>query len=329
MPAVDVGMPAHGRPLFLADAIGSVLAQTHEDLRLVVLDDSGDDEIEKAVEPFRADPRLDYRRSEPLTATGAMTALVDTAEAPYFAFLHDDDRWEPEFLARRVAFLEEHPECGLVFSGHVDIDSSGRVTGRSPAPFPDGVVPREELIPEMLQRNVIDTMHSVLARRTALEAAGPYLNDDFPRVFDWELWLRVVLRFPAGCLAVEDAQYRAHEAQMSGASGRAEDFKSLSLHADRLAAQLAPSLRLPPEERRRAFARLELAAAVELLEEDDPGGAWRALRAAVRAAPAQALGNPRLYAALLGLAGGRPGRRLLARVRAGSHRRSQRRREAG
>jgi glycosyltransferase involved in cell wall biosynthesis len=319
-------MPAHGRPVFLAEAIESVLGQTHAELRLVVLDDSADDRIEKVVEGFRGDPRLDYRRSEPLSATGAMTALIEAAEAPYFAFLHDDDRWEPGFLERRVRFLERHPDCGLVFSGHVDIDDRGCVTARSPAPFPEGVVPREELVPQMLQRNVIDTMHSVLARRSALEDAGPYLDGAFPRVFDWELWLRLVLRHPAGCLAVEDAQYRAHEEQMSGAAGRAEDFKAIARHADRLVSELAPGLRLPPEQRRRTFARLELSAAVELLGADDPVRARAALRAGVRAAPGRALRDPRLYAALLGLAGGRPARRLVGGARALSHRRDQRRR---
>jgi glycosyltransferase involved in cell wall biosynthesis len=322
-------MPAHGRPVFLADAIASVLGQTHDELRLIVLDDSGDDQIERVVGAFRDDPRLDYRRSEPVSATGAMTALIGAAEAPYFAFLHDDDRWEPEFLARRVAFLEGHPDCGLVFSGHVDIDGDGRVTGHWPAPFPDGVVAREQLVPQMLQRNVIDTMHSVLARRTALEDAGPYLDDAFPRVFDWELWLRVALRFPVGCLAVEDAQYRAHDDQMSGAAGRAEDFKAIGHHADRLAEQLAPELRLPPQERGRAFARLELAAALELLAHDDPRGAAEAVRAGVRASPGRALRDPRLPVAIAGLLGGRPGRRAVGRARAWLQRRSHARRTAG
>jgi hypothetical protein len=321
-------MPAHGRPVFLAEAIASVLAQTHAELRLFVLDDSTDDEIERAVRPFLADGRLDYRRTPPLRATGAMTALIEAGDAPYFAFLHDDDRWEPGFLERRVRFLDERPDCGLVFSGHVDIDGQGTVIGRSPAPFAEGMVPRRQLIPQLLERNVIDTMHSVLVRRSALEEAGPYLDEAFPRVFDWELWLRVALRTEVGVLAVEDAQYRAHEAQMSGAAGRAEDFKAMAAHADRLAAELAPDLRLPEAERRRIFSRLELAGAVELLQQDDPRAARRAVRAALRASPGRAARDPRLAVALLGLAGGRPGRRLLAHGRSFLHRRRHRKRAA-
>ena len=44
--------------------------------------------------------------------------------------LHDDDRWDPEFLARRLAFLEEEPECGFVFAGfRLDL---GERRGHSP-----------------------------------------------------------------------------------------------------------------------------------------------------------------------------------------------------
>lgn len=321
-----MGIPAHGRPVFLAEAIESVLAQTYRDLRLFVLDDSQDDAIEHLVRPFLEDGRVDYRRSEPVRATAAMTALIKAGDAPYFAFLHDDDRWEPGFLERRVEFLEAHPECGLVFSGHIDIDREGRETARAPAPFPNGVVPRELLVPQMLERNVIDTMHSVLARRTALEAAGPFLDDAFPRLFDWEVWLRIALRFDVGCLEVEDAHYRAHEGQMSGAAGRAGDFKQFAEHADRLAAELAPDLRLGKSTRRRQLARLELSGALDLLQEDDASGARAALGAALRADARAVLLDRRLAAALLGLVGGRRARRAVARLRARLYRRSHERR---
>ena len=108
-------------------------------------------------------------------------------QSDYFAFLHDDDRWEPEFLARRVKFLERYPDCGMVFSGHVDIDQRSSVVRRFAAPYPEGIVPPSELLPEMQRRNVVDVMHSVLVRRSALQAAGPYLDETIPRLFDWEL----------------------------------------------------------------------------------------------------------------------------------------------
>ena len=325
---VDVGMPAHGSPRFLAEAIGSVLAQTHGGLRLFVLDDSEGQEIEGVVGRFD-DERLSYRRSGPLSATRAMTELISAGDSPYFAFLHDDDRWGSEFLARRVEFLERHPDCGFVFSGHVDIDADGNVIAHAQAPFAEGVVPREILVPELLQRSAVDVMHSVLIRRSSLEEAGPRLDESIPRLFDWELWLRLALTGPAGYLAVEDVEYRAHDDQMSSGPGRGRGVAKLIEHADRLVAERAPELALDPERRARRDALIELSVAMDLLQEDDPRGARRALRAALRADRRATLSDRRFPAIAAALALGRPGRRLVGRMRSGLYRRTHRRRMQG
>jgi glycosyltransferase involved in cell wall biosynthesis len=324
-PLVDVGVPAHGAPVFLAETIESILAQTYRNLRLTILDDSGGAAIEQAVRPFLDDERVDYRQTGPLSATQAMSALIQAGDGRYFAFLHDDDRWDSGFLARRVEFLERHPECGLVLSGHVDINDRGEITARAAAPYPEGVVPRELIVPEMQRRNVIDVMHCVLARRSALEQAGPALDDDFPRLFDWELWLRMVLRFPVGCIEARDAQYRAHDAQMSSDPGRAGDFRQLLEHADRLAAELAPEHRLGERERRRRRAGLDLSESLDHLQAGDSRAGRQALRRAVRTDPA-VVKDRRFVPALAGGLGGAPGRAAVSRMRAGRWRRLQTRR---
>ena len=318
---MDVGIPAHGRPVFLAEAIRSVLSQDHEELRLVVLDDSEDGQIESEVVRWADDTRLEYRRTEPTSAMRAMTELIGAGNAPYFAFLHDDDRWAPGFLSRRVEFLERHRECAFVFSGHVDIDADGRVIGRTPPPFPEGVVPQAVLVPEMLQRSVVGVMHSVLCRRSALERAGPWLDESIPRLFDWELWLRVALAGPAGCLATQDPEYRAHSDQMSSGPGSGRDFAELFHHADRLVAERAPELALDPGQRARRDARVALSVAVDMLLADDPRAARRAVGNSLAADLPVALTDRRLPGILLGLALGRPGRAAFSRARSALYRR--------
>ena len=319
-------MPAHGRPVFLAEAVESVLAQTQRDLRLVVLDDSQGEEIAAAIEPYVADERVEHRRVAPMTATRAMTELMQAGSAPYFAFLHDDDRWGAEFLERRVAFLEANPDCGLVFGGHADIDVDGREVARSPIEFPEGVVPREVIVPTLLRRPVITVMHGALIRRSALEEAGAHLDDRFPRLFDLDLWLRLGLRFPVGALAVVDAYYRGHPEQMSGVPGHAADFVALWEHADELARELAPDLRLSERDRARQRARLELSLALDGVGRDEPGEARAALRRAMQADRRAVLGDRRLPALLLALAAGRRGRAAVTRLRAAIYRRQHRRR---
>ena len=63
---------------------------------------------------------------ENLGAAANWTRLIQQATRPYVTLLQDDDVWDPEFLARRVAFLERHRSCAFVFSGERKIDHDGR-----------------------------------------------------------------------------------------------------------------------------------------------------------------------------------------------------------
>lgn len=324
--SVDVGMPVHGPPRFLAQAVESVLGQTHRDLRLFAFDDTGADEPEAALAPVLGDRRLDYRRIEPTSATGAMTQLIAAGDGPYFAFLHDDDRWQPGFLERRVEFLERHPECSFVFSSHADIDDRGAIVARAPAAFPEGVISQGELVAALQQRPAVDVMHSVLCRREALERAGPRLDESIPRLFDWELWLRLALTGPAGYLDVADAEYRAHGDQMSTEPGRGGGVAEFFEHADRLVAERAPELALEPRPRSRRDARVLLSVALDRLQEDDPRGALRALRGALGTSAGTTLADRRVAAVVAGVALGQRGRRFIGHLRAAHYRRGQRRR---
>ena len=52
------------------------------------------------------------------------------ARGKYIAFLHDDDEWEPSFLATLVKALDEHPECVMAFSEQLLIGPSGEPSAR-------------------------------------------------------------------------------------------------------------------------------------------------------------------------------------------------------
>ena len=121
-------MPAYRRPQFIGQAIASVLAQTHANWRLVVSENGpGGGDVEAAVSEFTDDPRVQYTATgRNLGAPANWTRLIQQATSPYVTLLQDDDVWDPQFLARRVAFLERHRSCAFVFSGERKIDHEGR-----------------------------------------------------------------------------------------------------------------------------------------------------------------------------------------------------------
>ena len=60
-PIVDVGIPTHGRPAYLAEAIDCVVAQTFRDWRLTISENGeGNEFVARIVEPYLADPRISH-----------------------------------------------------------------------------------------------------------------------------------------------------------------------------------------------------------------------------------------------------------------------------
>jgi glycosyltransferase involved in cell wall biosynthesis len=122
-PAVSVVVPTRGRS-WLRDAILSVLCQTFEDFEIIVSDSSGGAVTRVMVEEFR-DPRLRYRAAPGADIRLNHSGAFAEARGRFVAFLHDDDVWEPQFLARLMQGLEANPSCVLAFCDQTAIDDSG------------------------------------------------------------------------------------------------------------------------------------------------------------------------------------------------------------
>ena len=95
---VSVIIPTYNRADVLGRAISSVLAQTHQDFELIVVDDGSTDGSEQAVWAFD-DKRIRYLRHD--VNRGAEAALntgLLAARGEYIAFLDSDDEWLPQKL---------------------------------------------------------------------------------------------------------------------------------------------------------------------------------------------------------------------------------------
>jgi glycosyltransferase involved in cell wall biosynthesis len=289
-PIVDVGIPTHGTPRFLKPSLDSVLGQSHTTWRLTVsYNGTPGDDVEAMVAPYLEDPRIRFvpTGTEVSPAENATRALR-TGDAPYVGLLHDDDLWDPEFLARRVAFLEEHPTCGYVFSGSKYINDENRVLYTYDVPLREGLQDRQEFLSVLYRQNVI-AVPTVLTRRAAYDAVGLRFEEDM--LFDdWEMWLRIAVHFDVGFIDVADASYRIHTTQKTRSS-----VNRLGVHrlefldvADRL---LPPDF--PRVDRRRARSGAHYRAAYDAVTRREIRRAVSHVGQAFRAHPA-AFADPKM-----------------------------------
>ena len=154
----------------------------------------------------------------------------------------------------------------------------------------------------------------MLVRRSAYEAVGAAFSEE-TIAFDYEMWLRLALRFPVGYLAVRDADYRVHRQQVTmTVRRRGEEQVRLFAAPRRRCSTPTPGIVADRKPLRRRLAGAHLSAALDALQDEDRRPVRRHLAEALRISPAAAL-DPRAPAALLGLALGRRGSRALDRAR--------------
>lgn len=299
---VNIGIPTRGRARYLGEAVESVLAQSFDRWSLVVREnDVAGGPAERAVEPYLSDPRVRYvANGHDVGQARNHTLLLQEGTAPYVALLHDDDRWEPDFLARRVAFLERQPEAGFVFSGVTNVDEEGGVLWRSEILLPEGVHRSEDVVGHLLQYNCVGVPSRVLARRSAYEAAGDAFDERF-LFWDYEMWFRLAARFPVGYLPLRDVAYRVHSQQTTFQAhyDRGEMLRFLD-HVESVVERALPEFQMSVRARRRKRSAVMLSAALDAIQQGDRAQAAANLRSAVSAYPAIVL-DPRASACLAAL----------------------------
>ncbi|MFC7138069.1 glycosyltransferase family 2 protein [Halobaculum litoreum] len=179
-------------------AIDSALAQTVDDIEVVVVDDGSEDDTEAVVTAYD-DDRVRYLAHESNRGVSAArnTGLA-AATGEYVAFLDSDDEWLPRKLERQLSTLAERGEgwvgayCEVATGGLSPLDRLASVV--SDRIFRSGV-PREggrELAEALLSMQVfMGPGSTLLVERDVLNDAGGF-DEGLSLFEDWDLVLRVL-----------------------------------------------------------------------------------------------------------------------------------------
>src|SRR5262245_46867592 len=109
-------IPVFNRPRAVLEAMDSVLAQTHQPAKLIVVDDGSTDETPAVVEewlrakhpPFEA--RL-VRQPNAGAAAARNRGVAEAQGCEVYAFLDSDDLWPADYVRRLSDAFAAHPEA--------------------------------------------------------------------------------------------------------------------------------------------------------------------------------------------------------------------------
>ena len=202
--AVDVIIPTYNGLPYLKEAMDSILDQTYKNFTVYIVDDgSTDKDATKKYVDNLTDSRVRYMRKSNGGQATARNYGFGKSSSKYVSFIDSDDIWLPDKLRKQVAYLDKHPDMGMVYGYHYVIDWREKVVGR--------VKHNAEghLYNYLMSGNKISGSASmVMVRRSVLDDVGLF-HEDFLIGEDWEMWLRVARKYQIGCVHEYLAKLRA------------------------------------------------------------------------------------------------------------------------
>lgn len=203
-------IPAYNYANYLPEAVDSVLAQTHRDFELLVVDDGSTDNTRDVVTGF-IDPRVRYVWQVNQGLSAARNTGIREARFDFVAFLDADDLWSPEHLTDAIAeFARRGPEFALVACSSTRIDQAGV---ELPTRYPAWRGAREIDVSEIVTRTRF-MPSSAIVRRAAFAACGDF-DTTLRSSEDREMWIRIGAKFRIACLSQPGVRVRKHASNMS------------------------------------------------------------------------------------------------------------------
>jgi glycosyltransferase involved in cell wall biosynthesis len=210
-PLVSVVVPAYNAELFLRGSLDSIVRQSYAATEIILMDDASTDDTGKIAQSY-GDRIIYHRQPRNRGQFGNVDDGIALARGKYIAVYHSDDIYEPEIIAREVAFLERHPEAGAVFALDIFINAEGKEWGR--LQLPPSIRSKELLDYRTIlntilrHKNCIFRAPSSMVRADVYGSVGPYRGREYPAAGDFEMFFRIARHYPVGILNEYLFRYR-------------------------------------------------------------------------------------------------------------------------
>jgi glycosyltransferase involved in cell wall biosynthesis len=193
---VSIIITTHNREKLLPRAINSVLAQTYDNLEIIIIDDASIDNTEKIIKKYiDKNPKIKYiKHKKSMGANVARNVGIKLASGLFIAGLDDDDAFHPKRIELLVKNYSD--DYSLVTSNDIMVNNSGykKTTTK----------PKTITLEKMLNANIIG--NQVLIKRERLLALDGF-DEALTASQDYDMWLRVVEKYGKALVVQKGLQY--------------------------------------------------------------------------------------------------------------------------
>jgi glycosyltransferase involved in cell wall biosynthesis len=208
-PLVSIITPSFNQRQFVEATIESVLAQDYPRIEYLVVDGGSTDGTLDVLRRYGG--RLRWISEPDQGQADAINKGVRLTGGEVLAWLNADDVYLPGAVARAVGELQVHPPAALVYGQGEFIDRAGHV-----------IEPCLHVEPFDLRRlidhNDIILQPAAFFRRAPFTAVGG-LDTSLHYTLDYDLWIRLALRYPVRYLPALLAQARVYPQTKTSSGG--------------------------------------------------------------------------------------------------------------
>jgi glycosyltransferase involved in cell wall biosynthesis len=273
-PLISAVIPVYQGEAYLAEAIRSVLEQTHQPIECIVVDDGSTDASGEIVRGFGS--RVSYVHQPKTGVSAARNRGASVAEGDYLAFLDHDDVWLPRRCERMLDALVSST-ASMAVCAVTEVD----------AELNPGRVYRQDTQQDLLERilmfgaTTVSCSSAALVPRSSFFQLGGF-DESFGTSADWEFMMRNLLEGKVEYLDEPLVLYRRH--------GENWTRRVAAIESDMVRAfeKVFANPHLPPavkRKERRAYARLYRNLAGLYLEYGERWAAARSVAASLRSYP--------------------------------------------
>jgi len=168
-------MSAYNAEEYLAEAIESVLAQTHTNFEFVIINDGSKDRTLEIIQQYQAkDARIIIDDHENMGMANSCNRILPTLKGKLLARIDADDVMMPKRIEKQIKFLEENPKVDMTSSYCELINAKGKKVG---VQHLMGFASIEESQQAVANEMVVICAHTgFMCRKEALEGVGGYRN---------------------------------------------------------------------------------------------------------------------------------------------------------
>jgi glycosyltransferase involved in cell wall biosynthesis len=227
---VSICIPTYNGTVFIAEAMDSAIAQTYENLEIIVSDDSSEDETLKIIESYKQKTNIPiYINNHQPTGIGAnWNNSIKKANGEYIKFLFQDDVLSPNCIQEMVDVFLQNSNLGLVACKRDFIIEDGQSLeiedwinkfknlqvqfqkNEEITIIDKTLFSRRDFLDSPM--NKIGEPPTVLFRKEIIQEIG-FFDEELKQILDYVFYYRILKKYPIAIINKPLVKFRIHEAQ--------------------------------------------------------------------------------------------------------------------